>query len=90
MTLVTVMAAPVFPSVAMKASRSSFPAVVVNAGLTMVLELVLRSVETLLSKANPTTPAAELKLTPAKLAPLTVSPWLGGVKVNPELLGVTT
>jgi hypothetical protein len=30
-----------------------------------------------------------VKFTPVRLAPLTVSGWLAGVKVNPVLVGVT-
>jgi len=75
----------VLASVAMNASSNSFAFVVVNVGEVMVVDDVLRSVETVWSMVNC---AVEVKFAVA-LAPLTVTAWLAGVKMYPEWPGVT-
>jgi hypothetical protein len=63
---------------------------VVIAGDPIVLALLERSVKTVTSTPSPVPPTlVELKFTDPTFAPLTVTFWLAGVKVNPAALGVT-
>ena len=90
-TLFTTVFVPVAgASVEMNASNSSLPDVVENVVVATVVAFAELSLKTIASVAKPLTiTVAEVKLIPLTLAPLTVVFWLGGVKVNPVLLGVT-
>src|ERR1700730_3978777 len=90
-TLFTTVFAPVAgASAEIKASSSSLADVVENVAVATVVALVELSLNTIASVASvfPVT-GAEVKLTLATLAPLSVTGWLVGVKVNPVLVGVT-
>src|SRR4051794_20348537 len=89
-TPVTVVAEFCAPSEEMNASSNSLVAWVVKTGDTIVVELFERSVKVVTSTARPVPPVpVDVKLIPERLAPLTVTFWLTGVKLNPALLGVT-
>src|ERR1700730_18094056 len=72
------------------ASSSSFVEVVENAAVTIVVALAVLSLKTTASVDSVlVVTAVEVKLTLATLAPFTVTACMGGVKLNPALLGVT-
>ena len=88
-TLVTVMV-DALPSVATNASSSSFALVVEKAGEARVVDFVLRFVETVLSIAGPVALLDdEVKFTMDTFRLFKVTFWLVGLKVKPDLLGVT-
>ena len=73
----------------MNANSSSFADLVEKAGVAIVVLAVDPSVETFASIARPALLAEAVKFIPDKFAPFTVTVWLAGLNVNPDLEGVT-
>src|SRR5262245_22530820 len=74
----------------MKASSNSFPCVVENAGVAIVVDAVglSRQINASVPIAPDPPEAWPVNATPLTFAPLTVTPWLEGVKLYPVFDGV--